>query len=326
MMRGLQMVLPLAAMILLGAPLSAQVTVTKEPTSIRIDVNHKPFTEFFFGPETTKPYLHPLRSASGKRVTRGYPMENIPGESRDHIHQRGLWFTHGDVNGFDFWGNDPSQQNGKKGVVVLKNIGQLRSGEKSGSLEATFEWREPTGKPLLTESRKMVFYADPKLRIIDFDILLTALEKVKFGDTKEGTFAIRLCSELEEPTPKSLPFPKRSGKMVNAEGLAGEQNVWGKRSPWVDYFGVVDGEKLGIAIFDNPANPRYPTYWHSRSYGLFAANIFGVHDFTNDKSRDASLTLETGKSLRFRYRVVIHPGDVSSAGIAGLYRDYAAGK
>jgi len=114
--------------------------------------------------------------------------------------------------------------------------------------------------------------------------------------------------------------------MVNAEGLEGERQVWGKRSAWVDYFGEVEGEKLGVAIFDHPQNPKHPTFWHSRSYGLFAANIFGERDFMADKTRDGSITLEPGGTLRFRYRVVIHPGDFRSANIAELYRQYAAGK
>jgi hypothetical protein len=151
------------------------------------------------------------------------------------------------------------------------------------------------------------------LRIIDFDIKLTAVEKVRFGDTKEGVFAIRLTAPLDG---------KHSGKMVSAEGNVGEKAVWGKRSPWVDYSGQVDGETLGVAIFDHPGNPKHPTYWHSRDYGLFAANIFGEHDFYGDKSRDGGMDLEPGKSLRFRYRVVIHPGDTAAADISRLYKEW----
>ena len=114
--------------------------------------------------------------------------------------------------------------------------------------------------------------------------------------------------------------------MVNAEGRETEKNVWGRRSAWVDYFGLVDGKTVGVAIFDHPSNPGHPTYWHARAYGLFAANPFGARDFTGDKSQDGSLTIQPGERLRFRYRVVIHPGDVRSANIARLYAQYAAGR
>ena len=317
-----------ASCLLLAAalPLCAQVKITPHPGRISIDIDGKPFTEMFVGAETNKPYLHPLRAASGKIVTRAYPMDMVEGESKDHPHHRGLWFSHGDVNGFDFWANEESQKNPKKGKIVLKKMGDLKSGKKSGSLSATFDWIDPQGKPILTESRTIVFYSNPTMRIMDFDINLKALEKVVFGDTKEGTFAIRLAAGLEEPEKKSLPMPKRTGLMVNAEGAQGEKKVWGKQSPWVDYAGELEGEKLGIAIFDNPGNPKHPTYWHSRSYGLFAANIFGEHDFYNDKARNGSVTVEPGNNLRFRYRVIIHPGDSATANIAELYKKYKEGK
>jgi len=315
------------ALILLSAlPLAAQVKITEAKDRINVDIDGKPFTAFFIGSDAPKPYLHPLRSASGKMVTRHFPMELVEGERRDHPHHRGLWFTHGDVNGCDFWGNEPSQKGPRKGKIVLRKVLGLKSGKKAGSLEASFDWLDAEGKALLNEDRRIIFYSDPELRTMDFDIKLAALGKVKFGDTKEGTFAIRLAPSLEEPYRGAPEVPKRTGKMVNAEGLEGEKDVWGKRSPWVDYFGEVEGEKLGIAILDHPGNPKHPTYWHSRSYGLFAANIFGEHDFLRDKTRDGSVTLEPGRNLRFRYRVIIHPGDYQSAGIAGLFKSYAETK
>lgn len=304
---------------LVALPAAAQVKVTQRTDRIVIDIDGKPFSELFIGADTMKPYLHPLRSASGKIVSRHYPMESIEGESKDHPHHRGLWFTHGDVNGYDFWANEPSQKgavkNGK-GKVITKKILEVKSGKKSGSIKALFEWQTLDGKTLLTENRQMVFYSDPKLRTMDFDIRLTAVEKVTFGDTKEGVFAIRLASPLEE---------KRAGggKMVNAEGKVGEKQVWGKRSPWVDYSGQLEGEALGIAIMDHPTSPRHPTYWHSRAYGLFACNIWGLHDFVA-KTENGSQTIEPGQSLRFRYRVVIHPGDAAAADIAGIYKKFVA--
>jgi hypothetical protein len=316
---------PVLWAILLAMPLAAQVRISQQGIElISVEIKGKPFTQFFIGPETNKPYLHPLRSASGKIVTRGYPMEDIPGESRDHPHHRGLWFAHGDVNGFDFWGNE--QRGGKFGRIVLGKIGDLSNGKESGAIDIDFEWRDPTGKVLLTEARQMIFYSQPKNRAIDFDITLTAREKVVFGDTKEGTFAIRLASALEEPHSGAPAQPPRTGHMVDSQGREGEKQVWGKRADWADYYGVVDGEALGVAVFDHPLNPRHPTYWHMRSYGLFAANIFGLRDFENDKSKDGSLTLAPGETLRFRYRVVIHPGDERSAHIARLYQDYSGGR
>ncbi len=309
--------------LLLAAPLSAQVNIERAEGRVSVTIDNKPFTTLFCGPDTGKPYLHPLRAPSGKIVTRLYPMVNVPGETHDHPHHRGLWFSHGNVNGYDFWANEPSERTAKTGKIVLRSIGRIAGGREAGAIEATFDWLDPQGKALLTESRKMTFYADPARRVIDFDLTLTANGKVTFGDTKEGTFAIRLAPSLEEPGKDSLPAPKRTGLMVDSEGRRGEGQVWGRRASWVDYFGEIDGEKLGVAILDHPSNPRHPTYWHARGYGLFAANIFGWHDFLNDKTANGSMGLDAGRSIRFRYRVIIHSGGSESARIADEYEKFA---
>jgi hypothetical protein len=315
--------------IALALPLCAQVKITQHGTkTISVEIDGKPFTDFYINDaQAHKPYLHPLHAATGKIVTRGYPMlKDVPGETHDHPHHRGLWFTHGEVNDLDFWANEESQMKGKQGTVALVKVDKVTSGKKSGEIVATFAWNGPDGKTILTENRRMVFYSDPVNRTIDFDATLRPETTVKFGDTKEGTFAIRLAAGLEEPQKKSPPEPKRTGKMTASNGKSGEAAVWGKAADWVDYAGELEGEKLGIAILDHPSNPRHPTRWHSRSYGLFAANIFGLHDFENDKSKDGSLTIQPGQPLRFRYRVIIHPGDFMSAGIAEQYQKYSAVK
>jgi hypothetical protein len=303
--------------LLLAVPLAAEVKLTKEADRIDIAVDGKPFTTFFFGPDTMKPYLHPLRAADGTIVTRRYPMEQVEGEARDHPHHQGLWFTHGDVNGYDFWGN--VKPGPKYGKVVLRKLGKVQSGGKQGSIEADFTWQDPNGKPLLTEHRVMTFHSDPVNRIVDVDLTLTALDQpVKFGDTKEGTFAIRINDKMTEKA--------KGGQLVSSTGATGMRNIWGKAFPWVDYSGKIDDKTVGIAILDHPSSLKFPTHWHARDYGLFAANIFGEHDFYNDKTRDGSVTLQPGKSMHFRYRVVIHPGTAEDAKIADLYSAWAKTK
>jgi hypothetical protein len=188
-----------------------------------------------------------------------------------------------------------------------------KDGGKNGTLTAVMEWREPAGKILLVEDRNMTFYSDPQLRTIDFDITLTAAEDVTFGDTKEGAFAIRLADNFTE---------KKGAKLVDADGRSTMQNIWGKRSNWVDYTAEVEGERLGVAIMDHPDNPRHPTYWHARDYGLFALNPFGRHAF-DATQEESQWKLPKGQKLRFRWRVVIHPGDAASGHVAELFQQYA---
>jgi hypothetical protein len=302
--------------ILFFASLSlAQVKLTQAPDRIRVEIDGKHFTDFVISADSPKPYLHPLRTAAGKQVSRSFPMDLVEGEKRDHPHHRGLWFSHGDVNGWDFWANEKNQKGvGKgRGEIKVTKVNALKSGKKSGSVATTADWIDGTGKKLLTETRTTTFYSDPTLRTIDLDITLTGVEESVFGDTKEGVFAIRLARALEE---------EMSGKMIAASGAEGEKLVWGKRSPWVDYSGTLDGEKVGVTIFDHATNPGHPTYWHSRAYGLFAANIFGVHDFERDKTKNGAMTLKAGQSWRFRYRVVIHPGDTKSLDLAAIAKKF----
>ena len=315
-----------------AVPGRAQVAITQGPEQIRVDINGEPFTVFYIsGKDLNRPYLHPLRSASGKIVNRSFPAGQLPGESTDHPHHAGLFYGHGDVNGYNFWAiqnvpTPPSKADATMGRIVLDRVVSVKSGVESGSVDAVFDWLTPDGKPMLTETRNMTFLAHPTLRIIDFDFDFAAIDRVVFRDTKEGTFAMRMATALEEPSGRDKPGAlPRTGRLVNAQGGEGEAHVWGKRSEWVDYSGELDGERVGVVMMDHPGNPRHPTYWHSRGYGLHSINPFGVSDFLNDKTQDGSLTIERGQHVRFRYRVIIHPG-LSRTALAELYKEYAAAK
>ena len=307
------------------------VELKQKGNTIDVEIGGRPFTTYFFGPESPKPYLHPLRSFQGTIVTRGYPMvKDIPGESRDHPHHRAMFFAHGDVNGIDFWGeSEPtkaaqtahghyySSEELPKGRTVFRKLEEINSGSSSGTLKAHFDLLGPDGKAIAEETQAYTFRGDQSTRTIDCEFTILATRgPVKMGDTKEGTFAIRVVKALETP----------NVHMLNSNGGVGEKQIWGKRANWVDYSGSVAGEELGIAIFDHPANPKHPTYWHARDYGLFAVNPFGEHDFYNDPKRDGSITIPGGGSLTLRYRVVIHHGDASEARVAEAYEQFAAGK
>jgi hypothetical protein len=250
-------------------------------------------------------------------------------EPVDHQHQRGVWFGPDMVNGFDFWNNERSYKKTEiSGYIKLNKVSELKSGKKKGSIAATFDWIDPKGVKIVEESRQMTFYDRPKLRIIDFEINLTAVTQAKFGDGKDCCFGIRLAPQLQEDKvikTKGKPdvtIPGPPGLISNSEGKSTEKEVWGKPADWCDYSGEINGEKLGITIFDNPKNSRRAR-WHVRGYGLFAANTFGQSAFTGDKSQDGSVTLQPGEKLHFQYRVIIHPGDAKSADLAKLWTEYA---
>ena len=309
----------LISSLLIPPALEAQVELKNvEDDHIAISIDGQPFSDFCIGSAYPKPFLAPIRSATGLIVTRKFPMETVAGESHDHPHHRGLFVGYGDVSGVNFW---ETERNSKasgvnpsvKGLIVLDKLGELKSGKKSGSVSATFVWEALDKRVMIEEQRTMTFYAEHDLRTIDVDFTLTAKTPVKFADTKEGFFAIRVADSISG---------KKGGIMTNSEGAQTEKNVWGKRADWVDYEGTVEGHKVGILILDNPANFNHPPRWHSRDYGLFAVNPFGVKDFDPKSTEQGGHSLAAGEALRFFYRVIVHPGDLSKQKIAELYSAY----
>jgi hypothetical protein len=247
---------------------------------------------------------------------------DIPGEDHDEPHQRAMYFGHGDINGYDFWGEAAfphwSRHSASTfGRTVFRKLDEMRGAPESGTLRAEFDLMTPKGDTIATEIQSYIFKGDAQSRIIDCEFTILADHgPVKIGDTKEGTFAIRVVKALDSPP----------GRMVNSEGAVGEKAIWGKKADWVDFSGNVAGEDVGIAMFDHPKNLRYPAYWHARGYGLLAANPFGLREFTHDRHQDGSYTIAAGGSLTLRYRVLIHQGNLQQARIADAYRQYAEGE
>ena len=306
--------------------LSAPQPVKFRRNGYHIDVliGGRLFTTYFFDPQVTRPYLQPLHSAQGTIVTRDFPVGNdVPPEHQNDRYlepnQRAMMFGHGDIDGIDFWADAafPKWSNDSvMGHYTFKKLEELRGGPESGTLRADFELVGPEGRVIAEETQTYTFRGDAQSRIIDCEFVIKANDgaDVTIGDTKDGIFGIRLAKELDSPP----------ARMVNSHGAVGEKEIWGKRADWVDYDGAVDGETVGVAVFDSPQNLRHPTYWHARSYGLLAANPFGIREFTKDPKQDGSWTIPQHQSLTLRYRVLIHHGDYQQAGVAQAYREYAA--
>ncbi len=314
----------LISSLLLAVSAFAQVTITQKPNQVDVFIDGHPATSFYYGIGVTKPYLYPLRTADGTILTRGWPMDPRDGERHDHTHHRGVWFAHSDVNGIDFWNSDPSYTKPLVSDHPMGHIEVTKLEIVSPFIHAQLAWVDPSGKTLLTEDRAMIFHSRNP-RFIDFDITLTALSRVTFGDDKDGVFGLRVAPELEEPLKDSPPGIARTGVMTGSNGCHMEKECWGSRGNWIDVSGQISNKMVGVAIFDHPANPRHPTYWHVRGYGLLAANIFGVKAFTHDPKADGALTLQPGEKLRFQYRLVLHSGDARQASLDAYYTDYTQG-
>ena len=304
----------------------ADVQLKRSPRQIEVSIDGKRFTTYYFDPDIAKPYLMPLRTASGAIVTRGFPVRNDvskgdPKAPSFEPHQRPLYFGHGDFDGIDFWQepvfdryySDHGHQ--AYGHMVLKNIEEAPSQGDAATVRARFTLNDPNNRVIAEEAQSFTFRGDSRTRTIDCEFILYATNgPLDIGDTKEGTFGIRLAPELSAP----------HGRMINSKGAEGEKAIWGKPADWVDYEGVLSGKPVGIAVFDSPSSFRHPTTWHARAYGLFAANPFGIREFTRDPAKDGSWTVPEGKSVTFRYRVLIHEGEFGPAAISAAYNKYAA--
>ncbi|MGC8744617.1 MAG: PmoA family protein [Verrucomicrobiia bacterium] len=322
--------------------ISQGVKVTKYDDRVSVEINGKLFTEFWYKGDqhpaviTTKSadgkenkrlvptkhtYYYPLIGPGGVQMTRKWPIvPNTTDEEHDHPHHRSLWFSHGSVNGIDFWSEEP-----KAGKIVHDSFFELNSGKDFGIIRSTSKWIAPDGKVVMTDERLFKVYNTPENeRLLDFEITLKAPENedVILGDTKEGSLGIRIAESMRLTRGKNRPG---EGHIIQSTGVK-DNATWGKRAEWCDYYGPVDGKIVGIAIFDHPDNPRHPTYWHVRDYGLFAANPFGIHDFEKKPSGTGDMKIPAGKSVTYKYRIYIHQGNETEAKVAEKYKEYISKK
>ena len=303
-----------------------EITFRENPQEKRIDVliEGKLFTSYRWPENVYKPILYPLVSSGGREVTRGFPLEPREGERNDHRHQVGNWLNYGNVNGYDFWGNGHTgERSANGGEIKHRGVERLSPGKGEAILVTTASWVDPTGKELLKEKTEFHFIASGPVRIVDRITTLTpsGSSPVSFKDTKEGMFGIRVARQLELPSDEELILTDANGnpttvkKMTNegvtgnfrsSEGITG-QDVWSTRAKWMNLFGSIGNENISLVICDHPKNLSYPTYWHARGYGLFAANPLGAKDFTKGKE-EIDYHLAPGQSLTFRYRIVVASG------------------
>jgi hypothetical protein len=334
-------ILTAAAVVAVKSAGGVEIKVNEAARRVDVTIDGQPFTSYIWPDTLKKPVLYPLRTAKGTVVTRGFPLDPRKGERVDHPHHVGMWFNHGDVNNLDFWNNSDAIKAAdapKMGTIVHRKVLEAKSGTTEGVLVVETAWMAPGNKQLLKEVTRFVFSGAADARTIDRTTTLTALdEKVVFEDSKEGVFGMRVRRELEQPADKPEVFTDAAGRAtpvavldntgvtgryLSSEGKEGDA-VWSTRAKWTLLGGAVSGEPITIAILDHPSNVGYPTHWHARGYGLFAANPLGDKQFNEPK--DFNYTLDAGKSVTFKYRVLILSAPPSNERIERESRAFAQG-
>jgi hypothetical protein len=305
-----------------GAPGNG-VTVTPHGDDMDVFIgdgrDKRLFTTYTTHSGPNKPFFYPILTPEGQPMTRRWPLEENTGESHDHIHHRGLWFTHSSVNGIDFW-----TEQGKVGKTINTGYERVQSGPIYGGFRARTEWRAPDGKLVATDTRDVKIVPLPGGdRLLDFTITITpAGEPLTFGDNKDGMFGLRLPDSLAPHPDTSAHIAAPTGHILNAMGQT-DGAAWGKPADWVDYWGPIGGKTYGVAMFDAPANLRHPETWHARDYALFTVNPFGLHDFHLGDKGAGDYIVPANGTLTFHYGVLFHHGDAATAEVAGRYSAWA---
>lgn len=312
-----------------------KVEFKDQDKKVEVFVGGKLFTAYIFPDDMEKQSLYPISNASGKIITRGYPLNPRPFERTDHPHHVGLWFNFGDVNGLDFWNNSfaiKPEDKPKYGTVKFKKI--VSEDPKKGDLVTSSEWVDIKGHVLLNEETTFSFSGTENMRTIIRKSKLTAVQQVTFTENKEGLIGMRLDRAFEEPATKAEKFLDANGIETevpvlnndgvngvyrNAEGVKGG-DVWGKRSAWVALRAEKEGEPITIVILDNPKNPNYPAWSHARGYGLFATNNLGGRNFDKNAA-EVKVILKPGESIEFKHEIVIG-GDLTDAEINRIAKDF----
>jgi len=277
----------------------------EEQGALGVLVDGELFTRYF-GIAKPKPYFYPLLAPGGLPVTRGFPFEERDGEERDHPHHVSLWYAHGDVDGRDFWhGSDPEAHMTMRTFPIPDAAREVETSQYWISREQV----------LATDHRRISFGATESARWIDFEITIEPEgERLTLGDTKEGTFALRLAPTLR------VQGERAAGSLLDSEGRE-DAAAWGKRARWLAARGPVEGVDVTVALFDHPRNPRHPTWWHARTYGLLAANPFGAHDFEGAPEGSGDLVLRAPTT--FRYRVLVALGRMSPEELEAVWASFA---
>ncbi len=316
---------------------NVKIVEATEKQQLDVMIDGQLFTSYCYWDSQKKPILYPLKTPKGTVVTRSFPVAKVAGERTDHPHHVSAWFNYGNINGVDFWNNSGGRNSEKMGTVKHRAVKAVKSGKGQAQLDVRMDWIMPDGSKVMQQDETIVFRAGKDWRVIDRIITLTAQDKkAVFGDSKEGALGIRVARQLEEPSTKPEVFTDEQGNptkvpvmdntgvagvYLSSEGKVGEKDAWGTRAKWMTLSGNVKGEDVAIGVFDHPKNPTYPTYWHARGYGLFAANPFGAKEFTKGATT-LNYTLEPGQKETFRFRILVHSGKLTKDQTEALYQQF----
>lgn len=296
-MKKLYCITAILAGLLIVIPLSAaRITAEKVGSKINVTINNKFFTSYVFSEDEKYPFFYPVNGpVSGGSVT---SMRNAV-----YPHHTSLFFGCDLVNGGNYW-----QEGLLRGRIISVNAEIIKQGGDTLIITDECIWSRPGAISPVKDTRRYIITAPSETESrIDVEIKMEMLSDVTIKKTNHSLFSARMAADLAVTN---------GGTMINAEGIKGEKETFGKKSPWMDFYGKRGNATEGLAILQHPSNPWYPSPWFTRDYGFMSPTPMYWPE--NDKE----MFLKKGTVLNLRYRVLVHSGDHVQAGIAKSFEEY----
>ena len=296
-MRKLYIGILLIACLLIVIPLSAaKITAVKVGSKINVSINSKYFTSYIFSSDEKYPFFYPVNGpVSGGSVT----------SMRNAIwpHHSSLFFGCDQVNRGNYW-----QEGLERGRIISVNAEILKQGGDTLIITDECIWSRPGAVSPVKDTRIIkITSPDSTISQIDVEIKMEMLIDVTIKKTNHSLFSARMAADLAVTN---------GGTMINAEGLTNEKDTFGKKSPWIDFYGKRGNGIEGLAILQHPSNPWYPSPWFTRDYGFMSPTpMYWPENGTE-------IVMKKGTVLDLKYRVLVHSGDTKKAKIAEAFEKY----
>ncbi len=273
-----------------------QVSATKIGNRIDINVGNQFFTSYRFQPDEKYPFFYPVNGPISGGSTTSMRNGTYP-------HHSSLFFGCDRVNGGNYW-----QEGLNRGQIVSVGARIIEAKGERVVIEDECIWKRPDAPAPIIDRRKITISSPSKnLYFIDFDVEMEMLIDVTILKTNHSLFSARVDPDLTVT---------QGGTMINSEGKTGEKGTFGVGSAWIDCYGQRKTGVEGIAIMQHPSNRWYPSPWFTRDYGFMSPTpMYWPED-------DKATNLKKGETIKLRYRVVVHGGNTTDAGIANLFEQY----
>lgn len=278
---------------------AAKLTAERTGSKINVSIDGKFFTSYIFSEDEKYPFFYPVNGpVTGGSVT---SMRNAV-----YPHHTSLFFGCDLVNGGNYW-----QEGLERGRIISVNARIEKEGGDTVVISDECIWSRPGALSPVKDTRRYTITAPaPDRTIIDVEITMLTLMDVHIRKTNHSLFSARLAADISVTN---------GGTMINAEGAKSEKDTFGKRSPWIDFYGKRGNAVEGLAIMQHPSNPWYPAPWFTRDYGFISPTPM----YWPENGEETFL--KNGTSLVLRYRVLVHAGDNIQADIAGEFKKYSSG-